>query len=84
MSAIDLRLAEQFVESIAEPCLEHIDLGTRDRHPIGPVVNDEPRIKAALDRPPDARPGLGHDVQIIGKNAEAGSLATIFPTMARG
>jgi hypothetical protein len=81
MSAIDLRHAEQLVENIAEPCLEHLDLGIRDRHPRGPVINDAPRIKTALDRPPDARPRLGLDIQIIGKNAEPGSLATIFPTM---
>jgi hypothetical protein len=81
MSAIDLRLSEQLVEDIAEPCLEHVDLGIRDRHPLGPVIYDAPSLKAALDRPPDARPGLDLDVQIIGKNAEPGSFATIFPTM---
>jgi hypothetical protein len=81
MSVIRLWPPEQLVEDIAEPCLEHVDLGIRDRHPLRPVVNDTPRIKAALDRPPDARPGLGHDVKVIGKNAEPGSLATIFPTM---
>jgi hypothetical protein len=81
MSVIDLWPAEQLVENIAEPRLEHVDLGIRDRHPRGPVVDDAPRIKAALDRPPDARPGLDRDVKIIGKNAEPGSPATIFPTM---
>ena len=81
MSALDLRRTEQFVENIAEPCLEHVDLGIRDRHPLGPIIIDAPRIKAALDRPPNARPGLDHDIQVIGKNAEPGSPATISPTM---
>ena len=32
---------EQFVEQIAEPCLEHVDLGLRDRHMLGPVVGGD-------------------------------------------
>jgi hypothetical protein len=76
-----LSRAEQLVENIAEPCLEHIDLGLRDQHLFGPVVDDTPSLKGAFDWSADARPGLDFDVKIVGEDAEAGSSATIFAAM---
>ncbi|HEY3917223.1 MAG TPA: hypothetical protein VGL83_05500 [Stellaceae bacterium] len=35
--------SEQTIEKIAEPCLEHVELGDRDRHRVGPIVRDGPR-----------------------------------------
>jgi hypothetical protein len=62
---------EQFIEQIAEPCLEHIELGLGDRHRVGPIVRDDPRLDIVLGRAPDARPGLRLDVKIVGQNAQA-------------
>ena len=46
--AVSLRSSarpEQFVEEVAEPCLEHVDLGVRDRHALGPIVRDASRSR---------------------------------------
>jgi hypothetical protein len=32
--------AEQLIEKIAEPLLEHVNLGFRDRNDIRPIVGD--------------------------------------------
>jgi hypothetical protein len=32
--------SEEFIEQIAEPCLEHIHLGVRDRNALGPIIRD--------------------------------------------
>lgn len=41
---------EQFVEQIAEPRIEYINLGLRDRHAFGPVVRDGPFFNVVLGR----------------------------------
>jgi hypothetical protein len=64
---------EQFIEEIAEPCLEHVELGVCDRHGVRPIVRDRPRPNIVLERAPDARPGLRLDVRIVGRNAQAGA-----------
>ncbi len=43
--------AEQLIEEIAEPRLEHVHLGFRDRDMLGPVVGDGPGGKVMLRRP---------------------------------
>lgn len=47
-------LPEQLVEEVAEPRLEHVHLGVRDRDTRGPVVGDGPRLKVVLRRPANA------------------------------
>ena len=42
---------EQLIEEIAEPSLEHVHLGFRDRNMLGPVVGDGPDRKVVLRRP---------------------------------
>jgi hypothetical protein len=64
---------EQFIEEIAEPCLEHIELGVGDRHWVGPIVRDRPRLNVMLRRAADARPGLRLDLKIVGQNTQAGA-----------
>ena len=73
---------EQLIEKIAEPCLEHVNLGLRDRQSLGPVVGDRPRLKVVFDRPADARPRLEWDVRIVRHDASDGALVTVFA--ARG
>ena len=55
------RRPEQFIEQVAEPCLEDVDLGVRDRHARGPVVHDAPGLNVMFDRAAKARPGAGRD-----------------------
>jgi hypothetical protein len=57
--------SEQFIEEIAEPCLEHIELGVGDRHRVGPIVRDGSRLHVVLGRAPDA-PALRLDARIVG------------------
>jgi len=64
---------EQFIEEIAEPCLEHVELGVGDRHRVGPIVHDGPCLNIMLGRAADARPGRRLDVKIVRQNAEAGA-----------
>ena len=59
---------EYLVEQIAEPRLEHIYLGLRDRHARGPVVDDAPLLKVVLRWPADARPRAGDDEEIVGQD----------------
>ena len=47
---------EQLVEQVAEPRLEHIDLGFCDGHALGPVVGDGPALKIVLWRTAWKRP----------------------------
>jgi hypothetical protein len=35
---------EQLIEKIAKPCLEHIEFGVGDRHRVGPIVRNQPRM----------------------------------------
>ncbi len=64
---------EQFIEQIAEPCLEHVELGIGDRHRVGPIVRDGPRRQVVLRRPTDTRPRLDRNVKVIGQDAQAGA-----------
>ncbi len=64
---------EQLIEKVAEPCLEHVQLGVGDWHRVGPIVRNDPRIKIVPGRPADARPGFWLNVKIIGQNAQAGA-----------
>lgn len=60
---------EQFIEEIAEPRLEYVDLGVGNRHRVPPIVRDNLRFNVVRGRAPDARPGLRRDVKIVGQNA---------------
>jgi hypothetical protein len=66
---------EQFIEEIAESCLEHVEFGVGDRHAVGPIVGDGPSLDIMLDGPSEARPRARNDVKIIGHNAEADALS---------
>ena len=77
------RRPEQFVEQVAEPCLEHVDLGLRDRHARGPVVGDGPGRDIMLRRPAKARPGLQLDVKIVGQDDSGADSRAVFAVMQR-
>src|SRR5579883_1602787 len=62
---------EHLVEEIAEPRLEHVHFGMRDRHALGPIVRDGPGREIMLRRPADARPRLRRDVKVVGQDAQA-------------
>ncbi len=47
---------EQFVEEVAEPCLEYVEFGVRDRHTLGPIVGDAHVSTSCLT----GRPRRGH------------------------
>jgi len=64
---------EQLIEEIAEPCLEHVELGVGDRHSVGPIVRDGPCLNIMLGRAADARPGRRLDLKIVRQNAQAGA-----------
>lgn len=63
---------EHFIEQIAEPRIEHVELGIHNRHIFGPIVGDGPGLDSVLDRAANARPRLRLDLEIIGQNAQAG------------
>ncbi|MEI9992649.1 MAG: hypothetical protein WDM86_21780 [Rhizomicrobium sp.] len=69
---------KQFIEEVAEPCLEHVNLGFRDRDAPGPVVGDGPRRNIMLRRPADAGPRLQLDVKIVGQDVQVRIVATVF------
>ena len=69
------RRPEQFVEQVAEPCLEYVDFGVRDRHARGPVVHDAPGLNVMFDRAAKARPWAGHDIEVGRQFAERGAVA---------
>jgi hypothetical protein len=56
---------KQFIKEVAEPRFEHVNLGLRDRHALGPIVGDGPSREIVLRRPAEARPRLGRDVKIV-------------------
>jgi hypothetical protein len=60
-------------EQIAEPCLEHVELGIGDWHRVGPIVGDGPRFNIVLGRAPHAWPALRLDVKIVRQNSQAGA-----------
>ena len=66
---------EQFVEQIAEPCLEHVKLGVGDRHMLRPIVANGPGLDIVLDGPSEARPRTGRDDEIVGQDAAFGAAA---------
>jgi hypothetical protein len=78
-SKTPLRLSagpEQFIEKIAEPRLEYVDLGVRDRYARGPIVHHAPRLDIVFDRSSDARPRTRNDVDVVGQGASFGSGTT--------
>ena len=74
---------KDFVEEIAELCLEHIEFGVGDRHRIGPIVRDGPDREIMLRRPANARPRLRRDVKIVGQGAQAGTRTGHSASIAR-
>ena len=66
--------AEQFVEHVAEPSFEHVQLGIPGRHARGPVVHDAPCLNGVFDRAAKAWPGAGHDIDIGRQFAECGTV----------
>src|SRR5260370_1385594 len=51
---------EQFIEKVAEPSFEHVELSLGDWDALGPVVRDGPRRNVVLDRAPEPpRPWAG-------------------------
>ena len=63
---------KEFIEEVAEPRFEHVELGVGDRHAPGPIVRDGPGLKVVLGRPADVGPRLQSDVKIVRHNAQAG------------
>jgi|GEM_PF-4169997 len=45
-----MRLAEQFIEQVAEPPLEHLNLCLRDRNGAWPIVGDGPGGQVVFGR----------------------------------
>jgi hypothetical protein len=74
---------EQFIEELAEPCLENVELGVGDRHRVGPIVRNGPRLNVVLRRAPDARLGHRLDVEIVRQNAKLERGRDIPGSMAR-
>lgn len=58
---------------VAEPRLEYVYLGLRDRDMLGPVVGGGPGRKVVLGRPTDTRPRLDGNIKVIGQHAQAGA-----------
>jgi len=58
---------EQLVEKVAEPSLEHLDLGLRNRNAFRPVIGDGPCRQIVLGRAAGKRPRLSKQlVQLLG------------------
>ena len=74
---------EQLIEEIAEPCLEHVELGIGDRHRGGPIVRDDPRLDIVLGRASDPRPGLYRNVEVVGQDAQVGASSRDPGSIAR-
>jgi hypothetical protein len=70
---------EQLIEEIAEPCLEHVELGIGDRHRVGPIVGDSPRLDIVLGRQAHARPRLRLDVRSLGTTPKVARDRDIAP-----
>jgi hypothetical protein len=64
---------EQFIEEIAEPCLEHVHLGVRDGDALGPIIPDLP-VREILWRSAHATGRRGSVIQdAVRGNPESGS-----------
>lgn len=74
---------EQFVEHVAEPSLEYVDLGVRDWRARGPIVDDTPGLNVVSDRTTKARPGRVLDEKIVGQGAEFGAPMTVMGAKGR-
>ena len=48
--------AKKFVEQVAEPSFEDVDLGLCDRSALGPIVDHAPSFNVVLRGPAPARP----------------------------
>jgi hypothetical protein len=50
--------SDSLVEQVAEPRLDYIDLGARDRDIFGPIVGDRPGFEVSLRLSIDVRPSV--------------------------
>ncbi|MBG0809536.1 hypothetical protein IY145_09105 [Methylosinus sp. H3A] len=50
--------SESLVEQVAEPRLDYIDLGARDRDFFGPIIGDSPGFEVSLRLSIDVRPSF--------------------------
>jgi len=66
---------EQFVKKITEPRFKNVDLGIRDWHTDGPIVDDAPGLNVVFDRAAKARPRIRHDMKIARQFAECSAAA---------